>query len=91
MPTISTIVTEDVKPPWVRSPKKFQLVHGSIIKLRLWEWDQAGNEPSLTKFIADYTSKLPENLPAEVLLDITKWAIEGWETWYAAKKEAVLA
>ena len=84
-------VVNSFLPPWIRSPEKFMGAHKGIIKLSLSEWEQAGKGHSLNKFIAEYVSDLPENLPPAVLLDVTKWAIEGYEAWQAAKNEAAAA
>ena len=83
----TALVINDLPPAWKRSPKKFRGVHKSLIQLQLIEWRDAGKMPALAKFISEYLADLPENLPPEVILDITKWAVSEWQAWYAEKPE----
>lgn len=84
-------VVNDLPPLWVWSPKKFINAHKGGVRYSLWQLEKAGTELSLNQFVAHYIGGLPENLPPDVLLEVTKLALEGWQVWYSAKKEAVLA
>ncbi|HRI58649.1 MAG TPA: hypothetical protein PK228_02970 [Saprospiraceae bacterium] len=67
------------KPFWERSPRKFWNAHEGLIKMRIQEWQSADPAVSLAKVISKYIDGLPPDIPADVLLKITKMLIEAWE------------
>lgn len=67
------------KPLWERSPQKFWSAHESLVALHIQEWQAADATLSLSKAVARYVDGLPSDIPADVLLKITKMVIEIWE------------
>jgi hypothetical protein len=75
------ILAENIKPVWQQSPKKFAAAHKGLIIYELQELSRMGKLSGLSQFVSAYLKDLPEDLPADVVLDITKWAIFEWENW----------
>lgn len=66
------------KPLWERSPQKFWSTHESLIALSIQEWQAADATLSLSKAVSRYVDGLPFDIPADVLLKITKMVIDIW-------------
>jgi hypothetical protein len=77
------IEPKKLKPMWLKSPKRFEAIHKSLIIFELQKWDTAGKTNELSKFIAAYLKDLPANLPSNIILEITNWVIFEWENWQA--------
>ena len=73
------------KPFWERSPRKFWSAHENLIGLKLHEWQAADPTLSLAKAVSRYMDGLPPDIPADILLKITKMVIEAWEKHRSVK------
>jgi hypothetical protein len=67
------------QPFWERSPRKFWSAHENLIELNLHEWRAADSNLSLSKAVSRYLDGLPSDIPADILLKITKMVVEAWE------------
>jgi hypothetical protein len=73
------MIASQIPPMWQRSPENFQQTHQSLALFRLHEWQTENPNMLLHQFVARYIDRLTDDLPASVILEITKTIIGVWE------------